>query len=710
MYIIANENDSHYHYYLIIRDKMKNLLKLTLLLNMFLAAQENDVNTSDSDVEEVVVKGNVLYTDQVNALKTPVPVLDVPQSVSIITDEDIRKQGFREISDIVRYIPGVNTSQGEGHRDAVVFRGVRSTADFYMDGVRDDVQYYRSLYNLEQVEVLRGPNALLFGRGGTGGIINRVTKKAVVGEDFGSADVGTDTFGSLDLALDYNVSGTDDSAFRINIHTDSLANDRNFYDGDRVGINPTMKFVMSDDTTLDLSYEYIDHERFIDRGIPTINGAPDESLSDIVFGTPEINTTTVEATIFRGTVSHVFSDTRKGNLTVHSSSFEKMYQNLYASGYDGTLVTMDGYRDPTERDKLIISGNLVNEINVGSVKHTILVGAELIDTENNNLRYDTFWSTTSDDNEVFDITRPMDFTVNADGIATSVDFTTSLKSKTSSDIKVTSLYIQDQIDLSDNIKLMIGGRHDTFDITVADIKNMTSESRKDTEFSPRAGLVFKPSEEMSLYWSFSQSFLPRSGEQYKALSATSARLDPDVFESNEVGLKYDISPRLNLTLSYFNSEQTRAERDNDTGENSEVRGLTVDGLEVQLKGQLTDRLDVMVGYSSLDGETSSGGEPREIPDHTFSLYAKYQVSDKLGWAFGMTRQGESKIKDNNPGLVLPEYTRLDLGAYYKLSNGLELQVNIENLSDELYFPHSHSTHQASVGEPFNARVSVRKQF
>ena len=689
---------------------MKNLLKLTLLVNMVMAAQENDVNASNAGIEEVVVKGNVLYTDQVNALKTPVPVLDVPQSVSIITDEDIRKQGFREISDIVRYIPGVNTSQGEGHRDAVVFRGVRSTADFYMDGVRDDVQYYRSLYNLEQVEVLRGPNALLFGRGGTGGIINRVTKKAVVGEDFGSVDVGTDTFGSLDLAFDYNVSGTDDSAFRINVHTDSLANHRDFYDGERTGINPTMKFVMSDDTTLDLSYEHIDHERFIDRGVPTINGAPDESLIDIVFGTPEINTTTVEATIFRGTLSHVFSDTRKGNLTVHKSSFEKMYQNLYASGYDGTLVTMDGYRDPTERDNLIISGNLVNEISVGSVKHTILVGAELIDTENNNLRYDTFWSTTSDDNEVFDISRPMDFTVNADGIATSVDFTTSLKSKTSSDIRVTSLYIQDQIDLTDNIKLMIGGRHDSFDITVADIKNMTSESRKDTEFSPRAGLVFKPSEEMSLYWSFSQSFLPRSGEQYKALSATSARLDPDVFESNEIGLKYDISPRLNLTLSYFNSEQTRAERDNDTGENSEVRGLTVDGLEVQLKGQLTDRLDVMVGYSSLDGETSSGGEPREIPDHTFSLYAKYQVNDKYGWAFGMTRQGESKIKDNNPGLVLPEYTRLDLGAYYKLSNGLELQVNIENLNDELYFPHSHSTHQASVGEPFNARVSVRKQF
>ena len=689
---------------------MKNLIKLTLLLNMVMAAQENDVNASNADIEEVVVKGNVLYTDQVNALKTPVPIKDVPQSVSIITDEDIRKQGFREISDIVRYTPGVNTSQGEGHRDAVVFRGVRSTADFFIDGVRDDVQYYRSLYNLEQVEILKGPNALLFGRGGTGGIINRVTKKAVVGEDFGTADLGTDSFGSLDLALDYNVSTGDNSALRLNIHTDSLANHRDFYDGDRLGINPTLKVNLDEFTTLDLSYEHIDHERFIDRGIPTINGSPDESLIDVVFGTPEINTTTVEASILRGTMSRIFSDTTKGNLTFHSSSFEKMYQNLYASGYDGTLVTMDGYRDPTERDKTIVSGNLVNELMVGSTKHTILLGAEIIDTENNNLRYDTFWSTTSDDNEVFNISRPMDFTINADGLATDVNFTTSLKSKTNSEINVTSVYIQDQIDLTENIKLMLGGRHDNFDITVTDIKNGTAENRKDSMFSPRAGLVFKPSDDLSIYWSYSESFLPRSGEQYKSLSASSARLDPDVFESSEIGLKYQLSPRLSMSLASFSSEQIRAERDNDTGENSEVRGLTVDGLEFQIKGKISDKLDLIAGYSSLDGETSSGGEPRELPDHTLSLFAKYQVNGKLDFALGMTRQGESLIKDNNPGLSLPEYTRVDFGVYYKLENGMDVQINIENLFDELYFPHSHSTHQASVGEPFNARVSVRKQF
>ena len=203
---------------------------LTLLISPLAFAQEGEI-------EEVIVKGNVLYSDQVNALKTPVEVIDVPQTVSIVTDEDIRKQGFRQVGDIIRYTPGVNTSQGEGHRDAVVFRGLRSTADFYQDGVRDDVQYYRSLYNVDQVEILRGPNALLFGRGGTGGILNRVSKKAMVGENFGSFDFGIDSFGGSDLAADYNVETGTNTALRFNIHSDALENYRDHYDGDRFGFN-----------------------------------------------------------------------------------------------------------------------------------------------------------------------------------------------------------------------------------------------------------------------------------------------------------------------------------------------------------------------------------------------------------------------------------------------------------------------------------------
>jgi len=686
---------------------MKNLIKILLLLSAVMFAQTD--GNSDDQVEEIVIKGNVLYSDQVNALKTPVPVLDVPQTVTIVTDDDIRSQGFREIGDIIRYTPGVNTSQGEGHRDAVVFRGVRSTADFFLDGVRDDVQYYRSLYNVEQVEILRGPNALLFGRGGTGGIINRVTKKAVLGEAFGGYDLGTDSFGALDFAADYNVQTSSNSALRFNIHSDALENHRDHYDGTRFGMNPTVTVALSDKTTVELSYEYADHERFIDRGIPTINNAPDESLSNIVFGDPDINTTTLEANIMRANVSHKFSENRKGNLAVQSSSFEKMYQNLYASGYDGTLVTMDGYLDPTERDNFIISGNIVSEVVTGSVTHTILVGAELINTENKNHRYDTNWSTTDDDNEVFNISRPMDFTVNSAGVATAVNFTNSLKSKTESDISVTSLFVQDQMDLTDNIKLMIGGRLDSFDITVDDIKNGTSESRTDDRFSPRAGLIYKPQESVSLYMSYSESFLPRSGEQFKKLDATAARLDPDVFESTELGVKWAMTDTLSFTASIFDSEQTKATYDNVTGENSEIRGLQVDGMEVELRGQVSDKLELAVGYSSLDGTTSSGGVAREVPDHTFSLFAKYQVDENFGWALGVTQQGESHIKDNST-LILPEYTRFDFAAYWNVLDDMVLRLNVENLSDELYFPHSHSTHQASVGEPLNARVSLSKRF
>ena len=189
---------------------MCNLSKLkNLIVLVFLIVLSANLYSQEEDVEELVIKGNVLQSDQVTALKTPVPVINVPQTVSIFTDEDIKRQGFRQIVDIVRYTPGVNTSQGEGHRDAVVFRGVRSTADFFLDGLRDDVQYYRSLYNVEQVEVLKGPNALLFGRGGTGGIINRVTKKPEIGNDFRSVDLGTDTFGAFDLTADLNIQTSD---------------------------------------------------------------------------------------------------------------------------------------------------------------------------------------------------------------------------------------------------------------------------------------------------------------------------------------------------------------------------------------------------------------------------------------------------------------------------------------------------------------------
>jgi len=700
---------------------MKQLLHQGMVISGLLIS--TSIFAAVSDIEEVVVKGKVLQADQINALKVPTPILNVPQSLSIVTDEDIRKQGIRQIGDIIRYTPGVNTSQGEGHRDAVVFRGVRSTADFFQDGVRDDVQYYRSLYNVDQVEILRGPNALLFGRGGTGGAINRVSKKAIIGSDSTTIDAAYDSFGAFNLAADLNIDLSDTVAFRLNVHSDALENHRDFYDGDRLGINPTLKVQLSPDTALDLSYEYVDHERFIDRGIPTANGAPVEALADIVFGDANGNVNKVEASIFRAAVSHEFSDSMKGNLSVTSNSFEKMYQNTYANNYyaDSNTVQMDGYYDPTDRDNLIITGNLVGEATLGTTTHTLLVGFESIETDNSNLRYNTYWTTndcsaSNYDREVFKVEDTINFAVNAAGVATSLEYTNpcALKSSTETDISVQSFYIQDQIDLTDNLIVVLGGRYDSFDVKVDDIKNDSSAARKDTEFSPRWGLIYKPTDSTSVYYSYSESFSPRSGEQYKKLTGGSAgsgeTLRPDYFESSELGFKIDLSSELSFSAAYFDSESTRAGYDGSSSKYITERGLSVDGVELELKGQVSDSLNITLGYSNMDGETSSGGLPREIPESTFSMWAAYQVNPQLGWAIGVMHQGESAIKDNAPTLLLPSYTRFDAAIYYAISDDFKLQLNAQNLSDELYFPHSHSTHQVSVGEGRNVTLSLSRSF
>ncbi len=693
-------------------------LSLVAVCGFFISTS---IIAQDAEVEEVVVKGKVLQSDQVNALKTPTPIINVPQSLSIITDDEMLKKGMRSVGDIIRYTPGVNTSQGEGHRDAVVFRGVRSTADFFQDGARDDVQYYRSLYNVEQVEILRGPNALLFGRGGTGGALNRVTKKAMIGSDARTVNVGMDSFGAFDLAADVNMDLSDTMALRLNVHSDTLENHRDYYDGDRLGFNPTLRMKFSADTTLDLSYEHIDHERFIDRGIPTANNEPVKAFAGIFFGDKDNNIHTVEASVFRATVSHVFSDTRKGNLSVTSNSFEKMYQNTYAASHtaDSGVVTMDGYHDPTERDNFIVTGSLVNELIIGNTTHTVLAGFESIDTENSNFRYNTYWtskdcSVSGYDQESFNITDPMDFTVTAGGLPTAVEYTNpcSLKTDTETDISVTSFYIQDQVDLTDKIVLVLGGRHDTFDVTVDDIKNGTSASREDSEFSPRMGVIFKPRDAVSIYYSYSESFAPRSGEQYKKLTGgapgSGETLRPDYFENTELGVKVDLSSDLSLTAAYFDSEADKAGYDGSSAEYIVERGLVVDGIELELKGRVNDNLDVTFGYTSMEGKNGTK-DAREIPETMYSMWANYEVNPKLGWAVGIMHQGESLIKDGG-SQILPEYTRFDAAVYYMISDDLSLRLHMENLTDELYFPHSHSTHQASVGRERNFRLSLQRNF
>ncbi|QYI99673.1 TonB-dependent siderophore receptor [Thalassovita mediterranea] len=694
---------------------------LTLLLAAPIAgAQEAE---KDQVLDSILVTGKYLYADEVNALKSPTPIIDVPQSLSIITADQIEQQGFDSIGDIIDYTPGVNTSQGEGHRDSVVFRGVRSTADFFIDGVRDDVQYYRPLYNLEQIEILRGPNALLFGRGGTGGILNRVTKKGVLGETFTGYKAGIDTFGGYSAQIDQNIAMSETSALRINAMYESLDNHRDFYDGERIGINPTARFELTPATTLDLSYEYLDHERFIDRGIPTgADGRPVEAFRKIVFGDPELNRTFLEAHLLRSSLQHRFSETLKANVSLFYGDYDKRYLNFYASGYNEAatpnLVTLDGYDDSTKRQNTILSGNIVWEPATWGLEHTVILGGEYIDTSNDNDRFNAFWDTTADDNEVFDIRRPLILRggvgINAAGQLTTNDYTVDINDFTKAEVDVFSAYIQDEIEISDKLDVILGLRFDSFDIEVLNVLANETRSRKDEEVSPRLGLVYKPQENVSLYASYSETFLPRSGEQFSDINGDANQLDPDEFTNLEAGLKWDLTGGVSLTTAIFEIEQRSPQVADNDPSTLEVIESETQGFEVQVQGEVSDRWFISAGYSYLDGEIvnrtgPTGNRPRELPENMASLWNTYRLTDRFGIGLGVTYQDESFI-DNGNTAILPAYTRVDAAAFYDVSDAVRVQLNIENVTDELYFPNAHATHQATVGAPLNARLTISGRF
>ena len=650
-------------------------------------------------------------------LKTSLPVDSLPKSVSVMNADQIKAQGLKSVGDIIDYTPGVTNSQGEGHRDAAVIRGVRTTQDFYRDGIRDDVQYYRPLYNIEQVEIIRGPDALLSGFGGGYGLINRVSKKGKVGEDFTVVDGSIDTFGETNVQLDKNFNLNDSTAFRVNLYMENLENHRDFYYGDGFGVNPVLKYDLGDGSTLDLSYEYLNQERFIDRGIPSANGKPVESLKDIVFGDSTENFSTHEAHIFRGIFEHDVADSLKGRLSASHSSHDKLYQNLYANSWDATAYTvqLDGYKDTTKRSTGIISYDVSGEFETGGIVHNIVAGIQYLDMDNDNDRYNTsFTGNSGSDKETFSIARPLGiangYGTNSGNVATYNQgysgANSDLNDRTFADVDVLSFYVNDEVALMESLTLLLGVRFDDMNF---DVTGSSTGNDRDFTTSPRVGLTFDVTNEAMLYAAYSETFAPKAGDQYAKLGSDDSKLDPNTFENLEFGVKYDLPMGLTLSAAYF---EVQANKPQLTGTgNSIMVESEVSGFEIGLIGSLTDRWYVSAGFTDLDAKDSSGNRLKEAPETMFSLWNNYLVSDRLALNLGIIYQDESYVNGTSAGdPVLPDYTRVDVGASYGLTENTRLRLNIENLFDELYFPHSHKDHQVSVGAPIHATFGVTSSF
>jgi len=292
---------------------------------------------------------------------------------------------------------------------------------------------------------------------------------------------------------------------------------------------------------------------------------------------------------------------------------------------------------------------------------------------------------------------------------------------------VVSAYIQDEIAVTDWLDIIVGARFDSFDITVDNIETFINTglrevlSRQDDNVSPRLGVVVKPQENISIYGSFSETFLPRSGEQFADINPPDDALDPNISQNLELGLKWDFADNFNFTASVFEIEESSPQTADDDVGTLDVIDTEIRGFEVQLQGNITDKWYVSAGYSYLEGNqiddfgndaVNASGDTlrlRELPENTFNIWNTYQVTDKLGLGLGLTYQDESFAGNNNQ-VTLPSFTRLDAAAFYDVSDDLRLQVNVENLTDTEYFPNAHTNNNITVGAPINAKFTVSGRF
>lgn len=674
-------------------------------------ALASEADGDDAYTIIVTGKANGYKADNsVTATKTDTPLLDVPQSISVVTRERLDDQAQRSMADVLRYIPGTTVGQGEGNRDQITLRGQNTTADFFLDGVRDDVQYYRGLYNIERVEILKGPFALIFGRGGSGGIINRVQKTPSAEALSVGGTASVNTFGAWDVAADINAPISGNAAFRLNANYESLDNHRDFFGGERYAINPYVAVDLGQ-WKLGLSYEYVNDDRVTDRGVPSIAttaGQPNRPITgyrDTFFGIPGVNRTGLEAHIVKARLDGELAENLDWSTTVLYGDYDKYYTNVFAngaaSGQAGT-VALSSYTDPTQRRNFIAQSNLVWDVNLGSIGNTILLGLEYGDQDSANQRRNGTLSNS---------------TLNLANIVYPTVTFGALARDTVSNVQFFSAYAQDQISFGEHVDVVVGLRYDRFEIKGTDLIGVPrSFARTDEKVSPRIGLILKPQENISIYGSYSRSFLPRSGDQFLTMTTSQQNLAPEKFTNYELGAKWDIRPDLNVTLALFQLDRTNATTPdpNNVTATINIGETRTKGVEFALTGRITPKWQIGGGYTYQDAQLKGNGFVRlaQVPEHQFALWNRYDFNRSIGAGLGVIHQTSqfAAIRTAANTTRLPGFTRVDAALFFKASERLELQLNVENLLDEKYFSDAHNNNNITPGAPINARFTARVKF
>ena len=518
-----------------------------------------------------------------SATKTPTLLRNIPQAVTVINRALIRDQGMQSMGDVVRYVPGITMGQGEGNRDQPTIRGNSTSADFFVDGVRDDAQYYRDLYNVERVEALKGSNAMVFGRGGGGGVINRVMKEA------GWTPTGELTLqgGSYDnrrAALDVGRGINSMVAARFNGIYESSDMFRDNVWLKRQGLNPTLSFASSSEQThVSVGYESFLDYRTADRGIPSFANAPVPTDISQFFGNPVVNYSRVRVNGGSASIGHSTSGGLNLNNQTRFTAYNKIYQNVVPGlvSTSGTDVSLSAYNNAHDRKNLFNQTDLTYAARTGSVRHMLLLGGELGRQVTDNFRNTGFFNDTAATLVVpvasATITTPVSFRQTATDADNHVTNTTR------------SIYVQDQVELNDYVQLIAGARYENFGIRFHDNRSNSNLERNDAMVSPRVGLLLKPVTAASLYANYSVSYLPSSGDQFSSLTDVTAALEPEKFKNLEAGAKWDVADRLALTAAVYKLERsnTRAPSPTDPSVTVQTGSQRSTGYELGVAGSVT---------------------------------------------------------------------------------------------------------------------------
>ncbi|HYI71523.1 MAG TPA: TonB-dependent siderophore receptor, partial [Skermanella sp.] len=573
------------------------------------AAQDSQAGAASGEVETlgpVTVTGTEARNTmerQPSLDRLPSSIQDTPQGISVVPQELIEEKNITTLREAVRNVPGISINAGEGgaQGDTLTIRGFSARGDLFVDGARDPGQYNRDTFNIDSIEVLKGPSSLLFGRGSTGGVINMVTKAPTL-ERFNSAEISLGNGPFYRGTADINLPVGPTSAIRLNVMgQDSDTVGRDLVEQKRWGVAPSIGIGLGTDTQFTLSYLHQEEDNRPDYGLPYVFGKPAPVSLDTFYGlSDDYEDVTVD--LLTAKLDHIATDWLKVSNTLRAGYYTRDATTTAPRvnapiGTALSAIRVTRSRPSLDSETLTVNNQTTATANftTGPLGHTLVAGVELGYDDTDTKRFGFTGLPTA---SLFDPDP------NA-GVGTPRGLTTD----TSADATTVGVYAFDQIKLTEEWSIIGGLRWDRFDAESEEKVAGVSLDRTDNMWSTRAAVLYEPTDQQTYYASYGTSFNPSA--EFVSLSAAQVGLDPEKNRTFEVGAKFSLfEDRIGLGGSLFRIEKTNARTVDPT--NATVTILDgeqrVDGFEFEANGRITDRWSVLAGYTYLDGEITEAND------------------------------------------------------------------------------------------------------